>query len=53
MKVVATEKAPKALGPYSQGYVHIPVNMVPLLLVPYPCEYGTKSIGTIFTGICT
>lgn len=23
MKVVATEKAPKALGPYSQGYVHI------------------------------
>ena len=22
MKVVATEKAPKALGPYSQGYVH-------------------------------
>ena len=22
MKVVSTEKAPKALGPYSQGYVH-------------------------------
>ena len=22
MKVVATEKAPKALGPYSQGYIH-------------------------------
>lgn len=22
MKVVVTEKAPKALGPYSQGYVH-------------------------------
>lgn len=22
MNVVATEKAPKALGPYSQGYVH-------------------------------
>ncbi len=22
MKVVATERAPKALGPYSQGYVH-------------------------------
>ena len=22
MKVVATEQAPKALGPYSQGYVH-------------------------------
>ena len=22
MRVVATEKAPKALGPYSQGYVH-------------------------------
>ena len=22
MKVVATEKAPEALGPYSQGYVH-------------------------------
>ena len=22
MKPVATEKAPKALGPYSQGYVH-------------------------------
>jgi len=22
MKVVGTEKAPKALGPYSQGYVH-------------------------------
>ena len=22
MKVVATEKAPKVLGPYSQGYVH-------------------------------
>ena len=22
MKVIATKKAPKALGPYSQGYVH-------------------------------
>ena len=22
MRVIATEKAPKALGPYSQGYVH-------------------------------
>ena len=22
MKVIATDKAPKALGPYSQGYVH-------------------------------
>ena len=22
MKLVSTEKAPKALGPYSQGYVH-------------------------------
>ena len=22
MKIVATDKAPKALGPYSQGYVH-------------------------------
>ena len=22
MKIVATQKAPKALGPYSQGYVH-------------------------------
>ena len=22
MKVVATDKAPKALGPYSQGYIH-------------------------------
>ena len=22
MKVVSTEKAPKALGPYSQGYIH-------------------------------
>lgn len=22
MRIVATEKAPKALGPYSQGYVH-------------------------------
>lgn len=22
MKIVATEKAPKALGPYSQGYLH-------------------------------
>lgn len=22
MKVVSTDKAPKALGPYSQGYVH-------------------------------
>lgn len=22
MKMIATEKAPKALGPYSQGYVH-------------------------------
>ena len=22
MRVVATEKAPKALGPYSQGYIH-------------------------------
>ena len=22
MKIVATEKAPKALGPYSEGYVH-------------------------------
>ena len=25
MKIVATEKAPKALGPYSQGYVYIGV----------------------------
>ena len=22
MKIVSTEKAPKALGPYSQGYIH-------------------------------
>lgn len=22
MKIISTEKAPKALGPYSQGYVH-------------------------------
>ena len=22
MRLVSTEKAPKALGPYSQGYVH-------------------------------
>lgn len=22
MKIIATEKAPKALGPYSQGYIH-------------------------------
>ena len=22
MKIITTEKAPKALGPYSQGYVH-------------------------------
>ena len=37
MKVIATEKAPKALGPYSQGFVHngifysagqIPINPV-------------------------
>ena len=32
MKIVATEKAPKALGPYSQGYVH---NGVCLLYTSY------------------
>ena len=34
MKVVATEKAPKALGPYSQGYVHngifYPAGQIPI-----------------------
>ena len=60
MKVVATEKAPKALGPYSQGYVHngifysagqIPINpatdAVEAVTIEEQTEQVCKNIGEV------
>lgn len=60
MKVVATDKAPKALGPYSQGYVHngifysagqIPINpatdMVEAETIAEQTEQACKNMGEV------
>ena len=60
MKAVATEKAPKALGPYSQGYVHggifysagqIPINpatdTIEAVTIEEQTEQVMKNIGAI------
>lgn len=60
MRVVATEKAPKALGPYSQGYVHggifysagqIPINpatdSVEAVTIAEQTEQVCKNIGEV------
>ena len=53
MKAVATEKAPKALGPYSQGYVHngifysagqIPINPEVDAVEPETIEEQTEQV---------
>ena len=53
MKVIATEKAPKALGPYSQGYVHngilysagqIAINPATDAIEPTDIEGQTKQV---------
>ncbi len=46
MKVVSTEKAPKALGPYSQGYVHNGM-FYSAGQVPINPETGTVEVTTI------
>ena len=60
MKIVATEKAPKALGPYSQGYVHNgvlytagqiainpEVNDVEATTIEAQTEQGCKNLGEV------
>ena len=60
MKAVATEKAPKALGPYSQGYVHggifysaeqIPINpatdTIEAVTIEDQTEQGCKNLGAV------
>ena len=60
MKIVATEKAPKALGPYSQGYVHNgvlytagqiainpEVNDVEATTIEAPTEQVCKNLGEV------
>ena len=60
MKVVSTEKAPKALGPYSQGYIHngmfysagqIPINpatdTIEAVTIEEQTEQVMKNIGAI------
>ncbi|MEE0883811.1 MAG: RidA family protein [Faecalimonas sp.] len=60
MKVVATEKAPKALGPYSQGYVHsgifysagqIPINpatdTIEAITIEEQTEQVCKNLGAV------
>ena len=48
MKIVATEKAPKALGPYSQGYVHNPeVNDVEATTIEAQTEQVCKNLGEV------
>ncbi len=53
MKVIATEKGPKALGPYSQGYVHngvfysagqIPINPVTDMIEATDIEGQTEQV---------
>ena len=66
MKVVATDKAPKALGPYSQGYVHngifysagqIPINPatdgIEAETIAEQTEQVCKNIGEILTAAGT
>ena len=66
MKVVATDKAPKALGPYSQGYVHngifysagqIPINpatdAIEAETIAEQTEQVCKNIGEILTAAGT
>ena len=60
MKAVATEKAPKALGPYSQGYVHggifysagkIPINpetdTIEAVTIEEQTEQVCKNLGAV------
>ena len=52
MKIVATEKAPKALGPYSQGYVHNgeikpEVNDVEATTIEAQTEQVCKNLGEV------
>lgn len=60
MKIVATEKAPKALGPYSQGYVHngilysagqIPINPktneIEAVTIEEQAEQVCKNLGAV------
>lgn len=60
MKIIATEKAPKALGPYSQGYVHggllysagqIPVNpetdSIEAVTIEEQTEQVCKNLGEV------
>lgn len=66
MKVVATDKAPKALGPYSQGYVHngifysagqIPINpatdVIEAETIAEQTEQVCKNIGEVLTAAGT
>ncbi len=66
MKVVATDKAPKALGPYSQGYVHngifysagqIPINpatdAIEAETIAEQTEQVCKNIGEVLTAAGT
>lgn len=60
MKVIATEKAPKALGPYSQGYIHngmfysagqIPINpatdTIEAITIEEQTEQVCKNLGAV------
>ena len=60
MKIVATEQAPKALGPYSQGYVHngilysagqIPINPatneIEAVTIEEQAEQVCKNLGAV------
>lgn len=66
MRVVATENAPKALGPYSQGYVHggifysagqIPINPatneVEAVTITEQAEQVCKNLGAVLTAAGT
>ena len=65
MKIVATEKAPKALGPYSQGYVHNgvlytagqiainpEVNDVEATTIEAQTEQAMRNLGAILEKVC-
>ena len=58
MKLVSTEKAPKALGPYSQGYVHggilysagqIAINPATDTVEADTIEGQADQVGSVFT----
>lgn len=66
MKIIATEKAPKALGPYSQGYVHngvlysagqIAINpetdAIEAVTIAEQAEQVCKNLGAILTAAGT